>query len=150
MNPDLLTPPSGSYHLLSVATPDGSRQCGGPAIRAGGSVGAETQHPNRPEKGAGLRTPRTLVASWSVDLGGTWMTSVGARVGGAWLLCELSGSSCVGVWWWGCITSGCPPSSALGSVLLNFVYARVSPRELLSPSCLGYISEPEYLAEVDV
>lgn len=76
VNPELLTLPSGSFHLHSVATPDGSRQCGGPAIRVGGNVGAETQHPNRPEKGAGQRTPRTLVASWSVDLGGTWMTSV--------------------------------------------------------------------------
>lgn len=75
VNPELLTLPSGSFHLHSVATPDGSRQWG-PAIRVEGSVGAETQHPNRPEKGAGLRTPRTLVASWSVDLGGTWMTSV--------------------------------------------------------------------------
>ena len=65
--------------LLSSAFSGHSRRkqtVGGPAIRVEGSVGAETQHPNRPEKGAGLRTPRTLVASWSVDLGGTWMTSV--------------------------------------------------------------------------
>ena len=81
LNPELLPPPSGFFHLHSVVTPEGSGQGWDPVTRAGGRAGAETQNPNRiptqnpSERGAGLRTSRTLAAPCSVDLGWAWMTS---------------------------------------------------------------------------